>query len=336
MFSSLEEALLTTLSCFNALKIYPTSFELFSFLLKPRLTIACAERDIAYADILDILEQFKSLDIIREEHGFYFFTFLKDTHKVFGAYRIATDSILDQKWRIVKKCIPLFRFLPFVEGVFVSGSLAVGTVRKNSDFDFLIVSRLNRLYTLRLFSVLLFGVFGMRKTKIFPMSLFELFENRKIFGHEYGVNMTKDNVCLNHYISTNSLAMKDRLVEGMFLYTRLVPIYVRGEMLINHFFQANEWIRDYFFRSSFGERVRYSERPRVVYSWNPIRACLEFIFRGRMGDALEGYMYTWQKKRIPEEQNLFATPHELNLHPNLEKRHERLRAVLNTYFSRLW
>ena len=317
-FSSLEEALLTTLTCFNALKIYPTSFELFSSLLKPRLVTTCAERDISYADILDVLDQLKGLDIVREEHGFYFFSFLQNTHKAFGAYRIATDGILDQKWRIVKKYLPLFRFLPFVRGVFVSGSLATGTVRESSDFDFLVISQPNRLYTLRLFSVIFFDMLGIRrKPKHTDVEI-------------------KDKICLNHYLSSSSLVMKDQLVEGMFLYTRLVPTYMRNEMLINHFFQANEWIRDYFFRSSFEERVRYSERPRIVYSWNPVRAFLEFIFRGRMGDIVEKYMYEWQKKRIPEEQNLFATPHELNLHPNLEKRHERLKTVLKTYFSRLW
>ena len=317
-FSSLEEALLTTLSCFNALKIYPTSFELFSFLLKPRLSTTCAERDISYADILDVLEQLKGLYIIREEHGFYFFSFLQNTNKAFGAYRIATDSVLDQKWRIVKKYLPLFRFLPFVEGVFVSGSLAAGTVREGSDFDFLVISQPNRLYTLRLFSVIFFDLLGIRRKPAH--------EDREI----------RNKVCLNHYLSIDSLVMKYQLIEGMFLYTRLVPVYLRNETLINHFFRANEWIRDYFFRSSFEERVRFSERPRVTCSWNFMRVFLEFVFRGHIGDALEVYMHKWQKKRIPEEQNLFATPHELNLHPNLEKRHERLRAVLKTYFSKLW
>jgi|GEM_PF-6259502 len=317
-FSSLEEALLTTLSCFNALKIYPTSFELFSFLLKPRLSTTCAERDISYADILDVLEQLKGLDIIREEQGFYFFSFLQNTHKGFGTYRIVTDGVLDQKWRTVKKYLSFFKFLPFVEGVFVSGSLAAGTVREGSDFDFLVISHPNRLYTLRLFSVIFFDILGIRRKPV-----------------HVGIKI-KNKMCLNHYLSLGSLIMKDRLVEGMFLYTRLVPIYLHHDTLINDFFQANEWIRDYFFRSSFEERVRHSERPRVAYLWSPVRAFFEFVLRGRTGDALEAYMYTWQKKRIPEEQNLFATPHELNLHPNLEKRHERLKVVLKTYFDRLW
>ncbi|MBI5153167.1 MAG: nucleotidyltransferase domain-containing protein [Parcubacteria group bacterium] len=317
-FSSLEEALLTTLSCFNALKIYPTSFELFSFLLKPRLSTTCAERDISYADILDVLEQLKGLDIIREEHGFYFFSFLGNTYKVFGAYRLETDGILDQKWRIVKKKLSLFRFLPFVEGVFVSGSLAAGTVREGSDFDFLIISQPNRLYTLRLFSVIFFDLFGMRRKP------------------RHRDTEIKNKICLNHYLSSSSLVMKDQLIEGMFLYTRLLPVYMRNEILINHFFQANEWIRGYFFRSSFSEHVRYSERPRIAYSFNGVSVFLEFIFRSHVGDVLEKYIYEWQKKRIPEEQNLFATPHELNLHPNLEERHARLKTVLETYFNRLW
>lgn len=317
-FSSLEEALLTTLACYNALRIYPTSFELFSFLLKPKLATHCAQRTVMYSDVVDVLDQLKNLEIVQEEGGFYFFSFLRKNNASFSGRRIVTDSLLDQKWRMLSRYIPLFRTLPFVQGVFVSGSLALGTVKDQSDFDFLVISKPSRLYTLRLFSVLLFDVLGIRRKP----------------GH--GVGQTKDRLCLNHYLSSSSLVMKDRLVEGMFLYTHLVPVYLVNEDLVARFFGANEWVKDYFFRVVFEERVRLSARFRVETSFSLIRNFLEFILGGKVGDALERFIYLRQKKRIPEEQNLFATPNELNLHPNLEKRHIRLRQVLSAYFKRLW
>ena len=317
-FSSPEEAILTTLACYNALTIYPTAFELFSFLLKPKLSTHCAERDISYADILNILAQLENQGLIGQEHGFYFFSFLSSHKKNLGTHRIATDSLLDQKWRILARYLSVFQILPFVQGSFVSGSLAIGTVRAHSDFDFLIISKPNRLYTLRLFSVCVFGLLGIRRTP----------HHRE---HEIC-----NKVCLNHYLSASSLIMKDRLTEGMFLYTRLIPVYTEQGAIIDHFFKANEWIQDYFFRTAFEERVRYSERPRVFPRWNPIKFIFEFILSGILGDSLEYFVYRSQKKRIPEEQNLFATPNELNLHPNLERRHVRLQKILKEYFRRLW
>ncbi|MDE1970844.1 MAG: hypothetical protein KGI50_04705 [Patescibacteria group bacterium] len=317
-FSSLEESILTTLACSNALKIYPTSFELFSLLLKPKLSRNCAVRSVSYSDVMGTLEQLEALDLIHVDRGFYFFSFLRPRTRSFSTYRIQTDKLLDQKWNTLARYLSWFRFLPFLEGVFVSGSLTIGTVQEDSDFDFLLVSTPDHLYTLRLFSVCVFNLLGIRRKP-----------------HHKG-KTARNKVCLNHYLSLGELTMKNRLFEGMLLDTHLVPVYVRNTNLISEFFKANEWIREYFFRTAFQERVQYSERPHIPYRFSLVREGFEWFLDGRMGKIFEHAVYTWQKRRIPEGQNCFATPHELNLHPHLEERYHRLDRILHEYFRRLW
>lgn len=58
----------------------------------------------------------------------------------------------------------LFNFVPFVEKVYLAGSLAIGNVHENSDFDVIVVTRPGRLYTARFFCLLFFGLMGWRRT----------------------------------------------------------------------------------------------------------------------------------------------------------------------------
>ena len=77
-----------------------------------------------------------------------------------------TDLVLlyDKKRCKALKRSQLFNFLPFIEKVYLAGSLALGNVHENSDFDVIIVAKPGRLYTARFFCLLLFNIFDWRRT----------------------------------------------------------------------------------------------------------------------------------------------------------------------------
>ena len=73
----------------------------------------------------------------------------------------------------------LFNLVPFIDRVYIAGSLALGHVHENSDFDVIVVTRPGRLYTARFFCLLFFGLLGWRRMLKNP----------------------KDGFCFNHFTS---------------------------------------------------------------------------------------------------------------------------------------
>ncbi|MDO8601931.1 MAG: hypothetical protein Q7R62_02290 [bacterium] len=129
--------------------------------------------------------------------------------------------LYDQKWQKLLKRVWLFRHIPFVDFVFGSGSMAVGNVTNNSDFDVLIGARQRRIFTSRFFAILFFSLFGWRRGK-----------------NASGASVA-DKICLNHFITPASYRFaleKNPYWEQ--IYQGLVPIF-GDERFMRIFLQAN-------------------------------------------------------------------------------------------------
>jgi hypothetical protein len=63
--------------------------------------------------------------------------------------------LCDTKWQAFNKKTWLFKYIPFVDVVFGGGSLALGNVNENSDFDVLILAKSGRIFSARFFQSLL-------------------------------------------------------------------------------------------------------------------------------------------------------------------------------------
>ncbi|MDZ4231209.1 MAG: hypothetical protein U1C52_00240, partial [Patescibacteria group bacterium] len=62
------------------------------------------------------------------------------------------SDLYDRKWSKFLRKVKLFRFVPFVEFVLASGSLATGKVHEGSDFDVMVGVRPGRIFTARFFA----------------------------------------------------------------------------------------------------------------------------------------------------------------------------------------
>ena len=76
----------------------------------------------------------------------------------------AQQVLHDKKWQKFLPRAGVFRYLPFVEFAFAAGSLAMGNVREDSDFDVIVKTDSGRLYASRFFCLLLFSLLGWRRT----------------------------------------------------------------------------------------------------------------------------------------------------------------------------
>lgn len=196
--------------------------------------------------------------------------------------KLATESLIvtrhtqvlhDIKWKKFMRYARPFRHIPFVEFVFGAGSMAIGDVTPNSDFDVIVSAAKKRIFTARFFSILFFELFGSRR--------------KKIDHHESAA----DKICLNHFITEDAFSVAPP--HGPYrkmLYRNLVPLFGSSEKM-NQFWQANApWLGN-------ARRVSLDARYIGAHS-SRIKQAIETILGGNLGDKLEAIVKYLQIRRI--------------------------------------
>lgn len=180
--------------------------------------------------------------------------------------------LCDKKWHKLNRRTWLFRCIPFVEFVFGSGSLAIGNVDAESDFDMLVGVRSGRIFTARFCSVLAFGLFGWRRSK------------------EHGNAEAADKICLNHFVTPESYALRlEPNAYWRLLYQSILPIYGTPRR-IQQFYDANATL--------IGDR-KVEEDGRYKHRGGfDIKNVFEILLSGGFGDWVEERLKRYQVGRI--------------------------------------
>ena len=138
--------------------------------------------------------------------------------------RLVRHILAQYKWKIARRVVRLLAPLPFVRMIGVTGSLALGHTRPASDLDLFIIVRRGRIWTARLWLLLVTQLMGRR---------------RKHWNEE-----APDKICLNHYIVDSSLTMaaEIRNLYTAVLYTQAIPL--TGLSMYRRWIAANgQWMR---------------------------------------------------------------------------------------------
>lgn len=225
--------------------------------------------------------------------------------------KLATESLItarhtqvlhDKKWKKFMRYARLFRHIPFIEFVLGAGSMAIGNVSQDSDFDVIIGARSGRIFLARFFSILFFGLLGWRRKKM---------------DHEENAT---DKICLNHFVTEKSYLLSPPYNQSwQNLYYNLIPIFGDAEK-IAFFFKKNEgWAPS---RKGRFLDMRYQQKNPSIF-----KSILEKALGGFAGNALERAVKYIQIARISQSQKaeLGYKPRikyddlELEFHPDRKK-----------------
>jgi hypothetical protein len=216
-----------------------------------------------------------------------------------------SQVLFDRKWVRFLRRIWLFRHIPFVDFVLAAGSMALGNVRPESDFDVIVGARSGRIFTARFCCWLIFGLFGWRR--------------KKQHGPE-----SKDKICFNHFVTEKSYRLSppyNRYWQD--LYFNLVPVFGSSE-IINEFFQANaDWMGG---KKNYQDDLRHHRRSPSLF-----KIILERLGRGMTGNWLEKIFKNAQIKRI--ERGLKT---ERSYQPRIIYSDAELEFHPDTYRTTLW
>ncbi|MFH0712788.1 MAG: hypothetical protein V2A55_02985 [Candidatus Jorgensenbacteria bacterium] len=230
---------------------------------------------------------------------------------------MSDGNILEEKWRKFLRLRFIFSFVPFLDFVIVSGSLATGRVHESSDFDVIIGARRGKIFTVRAFCVFIFGILGVRRRGM---------DEKKV---------SSDKVCFNHFVTPESyrlsLPYNDYWKK---LYESLVPVCGK-EDAVRGFFRANDWAvptgrqapRDKIFEEKYWHPMGFS----------PVRAFFELVLSGWLGRIFEKLVKSIQIRSIEKgikngvlgfKPRLRYSDKELEFHPDTRRIEKMIKGDL--------
>ncbi len=172
--------------------------------------------------------------------------------------------------RMLPKAFKIGRFLfmfPFVRAVAISGSLSKNFADEKADIDFFIITKANRLWIAR--------------------TIMHLFKKITfITGHQ-------DYFCMNYYIDEEALAIENKNIFTAIEIITLLP--VSGKQMIDDFYMANDWYRDFF--PTRENKLPPGDQP--ASRW--FKLCIEWLFNNAIGDRLDNWLlsittHRWRQK----------------------------------------
>lgn len=295
--NTISRAILATFVYYDIQDFSLTRNELWRFCVSQK-RFSSEDGSFSINDINESLARLLSSGTIEEKNGFFV---LKGRTELYEK-RIEKKKISDQKWRKALKIFKWFQAIPYVEAVFASGSFASSNTTKDSDLDVLIVTKPGRIWTCRFLVSVWLSILGARRKRYDKIA--------------------PDKVCLNHYITTDSLRIPFHSLYNAQTYAHLIPVWSKDKKILINFENENKWVLDYVNFWGISEERRF----RAVKDIKPfilLSKFGEFILGPRLGDFFEVFLKKAQYLRIIKDKNydkpggrITINDNQLEFHPN--------------------
>lgn len=189
--------------------------------------------------------------------------------------------------RRIARYLPSLKYLPFIRGVAVGGSQALGRVRPESDIDLFIITESNRIWLARVFITIYFQLFLVRR---------------------HGQKIAK-RFCLNHYVAGDKILTSDLNVYTAMEYGRLRQVVHKS--VIDDFKDNNlNWISKVFPQMGYYCHLFHTEAYLPKCTKLMERVFNKYLF----ADKLEKILGAWQLKRIKQDELILIAKDELSFH----------------------
>lgn len=267
-FSNIDRAIISTLAYFD-IHDYPlTREELWRWLW--------TSEPVSEEMFLEHLRTLIGQGAIQRVAGYYVLA----GREALLAARERKIPVLEHKMRRAQLAAKKLRWIPFVQAVLVSNTVAGGTAEKESDIDFLVVVQAGRLYLARLLVTLVLSVFRLRRTK----------------------RMITNRMCLCFYVTDRALnlsviALDQPDIYLMYWIHQLIPLYDPFGMY-EKILTANQWTRRYapHARRSCALISRLAVIDQAIPAF--VRKFFVIAWRGFYGDMLEAQARALQQAKM--------------------------------------
>jgi len=190
------------------------------------------------------------------------------------------ELLFQKRLKKAQRIATLLSAVPFVRMIGLNGSMTKGTMRPDSDIDFLIIAKHGRIWTARFFVTILTHLTGQRR---------------------YG-NKIAGRICLNHYLNDISpiIFLHDlKLARNI---CGLVPLF--GNDCYKKFQMENQWIKKFGFKI----KPAFSVENTNIFLFHFTRKRFEKLLLNKIGNWLEKILRRYQQKRILSDTRTYRAP----------------------------
>lgn len=160
----------------------------------------------------------------------------------------------------------LAKWFPYIKGIAISGSLSKNFASKDSDFDFFVITTINRLWICRFVFVIFHRIIC-------------LFGYKKMF-------------CLNYMLDETVFEIDEKNIFTAIEIATLIPCY--GNDVNNNFFYSNNWVEEFLPNHVIQSNEKESVKPSLI------KRMFEQLLNNNFGDTLNNAILKfcirrWQK-----------------------------------------
>lgn len=285
---------LATMCYYDAMDYPLTAFEVWKYFAHEDIARILPQyhKPRTIGEIVDALEILVRDQRLVEYDGFYILPGRQRLVRV----RKARNLLSVRKLRRMQQMMRILRYIPFVRQIWVTGRLAMKHAQNGSDLDLLIALDKAHIWTGRFIVTLIVHILGWRR---------------------YG-RYTRNRLCLNYFITTDSLAISldDRFSAHEYMMARCLFTSINPA----HFLTANQWITR--FRPHFDAFLTLPSSYRTLDShWaHGVRRLGEWLFSA---EYIAQFLRHIQRAKIMRNPNTFkkgsmivANDNELIFLPN--------------------
>ncbi|MBI4119914.1 MAG: nucleotidyltransferase domain-containing protein [Parcubacteria group bacterium] len=172
----------------------------------------------------------------------------------------------DSKLSALKKYLPFLAAVPYTRLIFLSGSVATGTAKPESDIDLVVVAQKNRIWLNRILLETAVWLVGRRRSRT-------KFKNR---------------FCFNMFLADDSPLLPHQDAVAADCYKNLKPVWAVDDEQLKNFWRVNNWIRQHSLieihnlQTIFPETSRWIKTARTAFEkilgWSGAGFVLEKLF----------------------------------------------------------
>jgi predicted nucleotidyltransferase len=240
-------------------------FDIFSYPLRlEEIFIFLPRNSITKDELREAIERCNGQ--IASKEGYFYVNgkqpplshFDKREHQLsYVSLRQEREHISRRHWRIAKFMTHIIKRCPFVRCVLVTGSLSKNSSDKNSDLDFMVITKPGRLWISRTLLMLFKKIF--------------LFNSYKYF-------------CINFFLTEDNLESELKNIYTATEIATVKPTY--NDKLMKKFLDCNNWIERFFPNSSEYFSTLHHSGLEVNNRQSYMQKFLEIFFAGKPGDKL--------------------------------------------------
>jgi hypothetical protein len=262
----LQKNILFTVAYFAAFNYALTIFELWRNLFNRG---GKSQNALSYREVLEALDGELLSKILVKRNGF---VTLADEEKLIDE-RLIRQKLSLANIRKSKSWIKIIAHIPYMRGVFLTGTLSMKNAREKSDWDIFVVLAKDRIWLGRLFLVATLQLLGKRR---------------------HGKKVSK-RFCLNHYVTERGLILEEHNEFCSNFVSFSFPVF--GQQLHKKYIGMNEqWIRHLKPNFDKEEVLNQTTEIKESFAWVKI-GCEKFLET----TGLAKMMNSWAKKIMTEK-----------------------------------